>query len=213
MTLAQYWLTAELDRWFYPVFEINLETLLSCLMKTRMYKLAQQADVPYPQTRYSPVQVDDIAPSSFPVVVKPHNRRSVKSLRKNVFRLRLCEDIDQLQEAISFLEHLQEAYVVQEYIPGLDDQLYTAGIFAYKGELVAAFTGRKVRQFPRQMGECAYGELVDKPEIIEYANRLVKKVGYTGIAQVEFKYYKGTYYLMEINPRSWSWNSLATFAG
>ena len=149
---AERW--SELEPWFYPVFETDPATLEQCMTKTAMYKVAQTAGVPYPKTAYSPFDhaTSDLA---FPLIVKPHNRRDLKSIQHQVFRIRFCENPAELSQALEELESLGEAYVVQEYIPGDDDQLYTAGIFAYKGELAATFTGRKLRQFPIRTGECA----------------------------------------------------------
>lgn len=211
LAFARYW--SELREWFYPVFETDINILLDCLEKTRMYKVAEKSGVPYPRTLYSPVSSDDLRLLSYPLVVKPFNRRSLESIRKGVFRLRFCRNGGELAEAVEFLERLDTPFVVQEYIPGGDDELYTAGIFAYKGKLAAAFTGRKLRQSPPNLGQCCYGEVVRETRIVEYAEKFTEITGYTGIAQVEFKKHKNEFYLMEFNPRPWLWNSLSTFAG
>jgi predicted ATP-grasp superfamily ATP-dependent carboligase len=111
------------------------------------------------------------------------------------------------------LERKECPFVIQSFIPGGDDQLYTAGVFSYKGEVISSFSGRKLRQFPPTIGEASYAELVDVKPIIEYAERYIKKTGFTGMAQIEFKKYEDDYYLMEINPRSWSWHSIGLAAG
>ena len=207
---AEYW--SELEPWFYPVFETDRAILEMCMTKTSMYKAAHAAGVPYPRTAYSPFDYK-ASDFSFPLIVKPHNRRAIESIQNQVFRIRYCENLTELSQALKELEDKGEGYVVQEYIPGDDDELYTAGIFAYKGKLAATFTGRKLRQFPIRTGECAFGEIVNEPSIIDYARQFVAYTKFTGIAQVEFKHYDGEFYLMEINPRSWSWNSLSTFSG
>jgi len=211
LIFTKYW--EKLNDWFYAVFETDMTILLKCMEKTKMYKIAEEANVPYPRTLYSPINFNDIFKLSFPLVVKPQNRRSLESIKNNVFRLRLCHNIESLESAIQFLENINSQYIVQEFIPGSDDQLYTDGIFAYKGKLVASFTGRKLRQFPVTMGECSYGEVIREPRIVNYAEKIVNYTSYTGIAQIEFKKYNNEYYLMEMNPRSWSWNSLAEYSG
>lgn len=210
LSCATHW--SELQNWFYPVFETNMDVLLNCLEKMRMYKIAHKADVPYPKTLYSPLNPSEDYPVSYPLVVKPGNR-TIENSRKNVFRLRLCQNKKDLSDAVNLLEKLDVPFIVQEYIPGGDEQLYSAAIFSYKGESVASFTGRKLRQFPPKMGVCAYGEIVNETKIVDYAERFVKVTGYTGIAHLEFKKYNGEFYLMETNCRSWSWHSLATFSG
>lgn len=211
LTMAKHW--DRLAGHYLPIFETDMNVLLDCTDKTRMYKVAARAGVPHPRTLYSPLDPAQIAALAFPVVVKPFNTRSPANQGKQIFRIRFCQNTAEVTEATGLLERQDVAYVVQEFIPGGDDELYTAGIVAYEGELLGAFTGRKLRQFPPHTGECSYGEIVDTPRVTELAAQFVRTAGFTGIAQVEFKHHDGEYYLIEINPRSWSWNSLATFAG
>lgn len=196
-----------------PVFETNLDVLNRCLDKTRVIELAATAEVPIPQTLVSPktAKAPEIPP--FPVIVKPHIRSSPEAIAAGVFRLRVCNTTRELQSALDELSSKDFPAVVQQLISGDDDMLYTTGVFAMKGNVIAHFTGRKLRQFPPGCGECSFGEIVNEPRIIEYANRLMSEAGYTGIAQIEFKRHDDEFYLIEINPRIWSWASLATRAG
>ena len=227
LSLANHW--NELSDLYEPIFETDTSVLLDCLEKTRMYRVAERAQVPYPRTRYSPA-IDDITfPAtsaiasesvggrsgtlSFPVVVKPFNRKAPECVSAGVSRIVFCQNRDELSRTVNHMQQANVEYVVQEYIPGGDDKLYTAGIFSHEGNVLASFTGRKLRQYPPQLGQCALGELVDEPRLIEYAKALVAEVGFTGIAQIEFKQHGGEFFLMEINPRSWSWNSIGLLAG
>lgn len=202
----------KLKLYFNNTFETNFEKLKDNLEKTKMYKIAEKAKVSYPFTFYSPV--NSINVKEYPVIIKPALKKTSKvDVVKEAFRIKFCNSKDELDTAIGQLEKINIGYVVQQYIPGDDDQLYTAGIFAYKGNLIAAGTSRKLRQFPPKTGECSYGELVDEPKIIEYSKQYIEESGITGMCQVEFKKYKGDFYLMEINPRPWSWNSIMDYAG
>ena len=49
--------------------------------------------------------------------------------------------------------------------------------------------------------------------MVPLAERLIKEIGLTGISQIEFKKYNGEYYLIEINPRIWSWHQIHQKAG
>ncbi len=211
LSFAKNW--DRLKEYFYPVFETDLDILLGCLEKTRMYRIAEQVSVPYPETIYSPINREDLKDIPLPLIVKPYNKKSPEAVRQNVFRLRMCRTARELEDAMRFLEERNIPYIVQRYITGGDDTLYSACCFSYKGTVTGMFTGRKLRQFPPTMGQCSYGEIIDVREIKDYTARLMEETRYTGITQVEFKKEGDTYYLMETNPRSWSWNSLTFFSG
>lgn len=208
---CRYW--PRLAPYFIPVFNTDFDVLQACLDKTQLCRIAEREEVPVPRTVYSPASADDLDTLNPPLIVKPGYRRTPEAMQRGVFRLRECTDRNQARLAAEELEAAGQQYVVQEIVPGGDSELYTVGLVALEGEVAALFTGRKLRQFPPNFGECALGEIVEAPAAEEYSRRLVRATGFTGIAQIEFKQHDGTYYLMEINPRSWSWNSLATYAG
>lgn len=197
---------------FIPVFETRSNILKACIEKSAMYRMADSAKVPYPMTFRPPFR--DMKNIPLPAIVKPDQRKTLPpKIERQVFRIRFCQSIEEVKEAALHLEHLGVSYVVQKYIDGGDSELYTAGIFAFEGKLHAIGTARKLRQFPPRTGECSYGELIQSDKLEEYVTKFVSKSGITGICQVEFKKHNEEFYLMEINPRPWSWNSLITYAG
>ena len=204
-----YW--DKLKDYFIPIFETNKEKLHRSLAKEEMYKLAEKANVPIPDTYYSPVNLVQI--SRYPVIIKPSLKKTPDvDVVAQAFRIKKCDTPQDLKFAKTQLEDLCVPYVVQQYIPGGDNTLYTSGVFSYKGELAAIVNGRKLRQFPPELGECALGELVDEPKLSEYAAALMQESQITGICQIEFKKHDNEFYLMEINPRPWSWHGITQAA-
>jgi predicted ATP-grasp superfamily ATP-dependent carboligase len=53
------------------------------------------------------------------------------------------------------------------------------------------------------------------PELDKLAIKMLKGINYTGISEVEFMYddTAGQYKMLEINPRTWKWHSLANIIG
>ena len=60
-----------------------------------------------------------------------------------------------------------------------------------------------------------YVETVDEPQVVEAAVRLLAKINFTGIVEVEFKkdLRDGQYKLLDVNPRVWGWHTLGQRAG
>ena len=208
--ISKYW--DKLSKYYISVSETNRTKLLDNLLKDRMYKIAESANVNHPKTYYSNnINISDL---SYPVVIKPTIRKTSDSdVGKSVFKIRKCHNKLELTSAISLLKEKDSDFVVQDFIPGEDNQLFTVGLYAYKGSVIAAVSARKLRQFPPIVGECSFGELVSDPLAIEESKKYIQESGISGICQLEFKKYRGKHYLMEINPRPWSWNSIIEYAG
>jgi predicted ATP-grasp superfamily ATP-dependent carboligase len=106
--------------------------------------------------------------------------------------------------------------MVQELIPGRDDELYTLGSYLdASGTALGLFSGRKLRQTPPNVGTCRVGEAVWVQEVVDAGLRLLAAVGFRGLSQVEFKRdpRDGRFKLMEINPRLFQWHGLAAACG
>jgi predicted ATP-grasp superfamily ATP-dependent carboligase len=158
------------------------------------------------------VDVPVLDPATFPVVVKPDRSVEFKRrYRRQAFR---CETPAELEDAYARTEEF--GAIVQEFVPGGDDALYTVGSYLTReGRALGVFCGRKLRQTPRGIGTCRIGEAVWVQQAVDDALRLLAALGFHGLSQVEFKRdaRDGRFKLMEINPRLWQWHGLATACG
>ncbi len=106
--------------------------------------------------------------------------------------------------------------ILQERIPGGDDELFTVGSYLdAESRPLAVFTGHKLRQHPRGAGSCRVGVSKWDEKLADDALRLLKELHYHGVTQVEFKRdpRDGRQCLMEVNARHWMWHSLAAACG
>ncbi len=148
----------------------------------------------------------------FPVLVKPSENIVFKRLyRRQAF---LCERPDQLDRAYELSAEYEP--MLQEFIPGGDDLLWTLGTYiAADGEVLATFSGRKLRQTRENMGSARVGETRWEEEVVTAGLELLKALDFHGIAQVEWKRdpRDGRLKLIEVNPRLWQWHGLAGACG
>jgi D-aspartate ligase len=183
--------------------------------KRHQLEAAIACGVPTPETRHPRSPQDALAAAvelGYPVMVKPSDPIGFKRLHnRQGFR---CETAAELEAAYAQTAPFEP--MVQEYVPGGDDQLYTLGSYvAADGAELGVFTGRKLRQTRQHMGVCRVAEAVRVPEIVEDGLRLLRELHFNGISQVEFKLDSrtGTHKLIEVNPRLWQWHGLATACG
>jgi predicted ATP-grasp superfamily ATP-dependent carboligase len=160
----------------------------------------------------SGLDIPRLDPGTFPVIVKPD--RSVEFKRRYKRQAFRCETQAELDDALAKAEDFGP--IVQDFVPGGDDTLYTVGSYiARGGEVLGIFCGRKLRQTPPGIGTCRVGEAVWEQDAVDAALRLLRAFDFHGLSQVEFKRdpRDGSFRLMEINPRLWQWHGLATACG
>lgn len=201
----------DLKNYFKPTFETNSNILKNVLSKTKVYNIAKKAGVDYPKSIYNKKNINSL---NYPVIIKPEYKKTEKiDFVKLGIRAYKAKTSDELLVVCKKLEDNNSKYVIQEYIPGNDDSLYTVACYVKAGRLITGFCGKKLRQFPPSIGECSYGISIENKPLIEITKKLVFEANFTGIAQVEYKEFKGKFFLIEINPRPFSWIELFNYSG
>jgi D-aspartate ligase len=123
---------------------------------------------------------------------------------------------DELRRLYQRLAPLTPEILLQEYIPGEDSDIVVCCAYIGRdGETKGYFTGRKLRQNPPLVGTGSIVQACECEAIVTPTMTLLQGFGYSGIAEVEYKYHRarGTYYLIEINPRHWDQHELGMLAG
>ena len=154
-----------------------------------------------------------IAGMRFPVVLKP---RIDPAGFKRAFGRQVLEADDGETLLAQWDRAAAHRPQVSEVIPGVDDALWTLGSYRdADGTPRASFTGRKLRQWPPRFGTARAAEACWDPGLAARGHALLDEMGFHGISQVEVKRdpRDGRDYLIEVNPRSWLWISLATGVG
>jgi len=186
----------------------------ACSDKQVQCRLARELGVPLPTTYFDDERDQlfaalDSGAQQFPLVFKS-KKELPPSLRKK-FRIILIKDRPQLERVVAEADAAGITHLIQDVIPGEDDELYTFGSYMNQaGELRAWFTGRKLRQQPPRFGVCRVGESKRVQEIVDEGVKMLRGLHYFGISQVESKYdvRDGRYKLIEVNPRAWAWVAL-----
>jgi predicted ATP-grasp superfamily ATP-dependent carboligase len=103
-------------------------------------------------------------------------------------------------------------FIVQEFLHATG---YGVSMLFDHGELKASFTHRRLRELSPGGGASTLRESVREPGLEAQAERLLRHVGYHGVAMVEFKRDEtsGKSWFLEVNPRWWGSLALAIRAG
>ena len=183
--------------------------------KRNTYNIATKAGIPIPKSYY-PDSINDIeqlcTEIEFPVILKPAEMYDFfKTSGKKVF---LCnkqsELIDNYHTAVKIIPANQ--VIVQEFLAGGAKNLYSFASYTKNGEVVGSFIVNRIRQKPMDFGvSTTFARTVINEQIEFLAKKFLKEINYTGLSEVEFMYEDKIkdYKLIEINPRTWKWHSMA----
>ncbi len=187
----------------------------SCTDKRKMYGIAEKSGINCPKTFYlnDITEIENIYKDiPFPCILKPVITLDfADKLKSNarVFNLHNREELEKLVLRIKNADLRNREIVIQEYIPGGIETLYTITTYSNQNaDIIAWSTGHKLRQRPPDAGTIISGRVIPEPRLLKPATDLIKNAGFFGIANTEFKYDKrdDTYKLIEINPRPGKWN-------
>jgi D-aspartate ligase len=185
--------------------------------KRNTHELAAQLGIPAPRTWYveGPEQaaaLDAEGPFAVKPAIKEHfiYATKVKAWRADT-RAQLVERVRQAAELCGPGE-----VMVQELIPGDGTRQFSFCAFFKNGRAVGSMTARRLRQHPPEFGRAStYVETVEEPEVEALALRLLRGMGYYGLAEVEFKQdpRDGRFKVLDVNARTWGYHTLGRAAG
>lgn len=208
---------------FYKLAIPPRQVLFRTIDKSALSQAARAANIPIPLT----AAVSDKAQLNraihaigLPCVVKPtcstHWRQDGNWTRlgaRKAFRADTIEELRQLYDRISLVH---SEILLQEWIPGDDDQLVIwGGYISERGSPLAYFTARKVVQSPPWFGTGCVVETDFLPELQCLSLSLCRALDYCGMAEVEYKFdpRDAHFKLIEMNPRHWDWHGLGQACG
>ena len=189
------------------LFSRNDPQMINRLMNKRgMYELAKLYEIPTPLTEF-PQNLDDLMAyaerATYPVMLKGvlGNRLVARTSMKMV----LAYSEEELIANYKLLEDMNSPnLMLQEYIPGDDDQVYIFnGYFGKDSECLTSFTGHKIRQFPVHVGCASLGACTWNQEVADLTVRFMQAVDYRGILDIGYRLdpRDGQYKVLDANPR------------
>ena len=186
------------------------------LDKKKTFALAEKSGVPVART-YIPTSIDDLIDRGrgigFPCLVKPcFSHRYFEIFRKKMV---IVNDMDQMIAAYREASEAGVEVMVQEFIPGDDQQGVNYNSYFVNGAPLVEFTAFKVRLSPPCIGIPSVVISRQIPEVLGLGRKILKAMNYEGYSCTEFKRdaRDGVFKLMEVNGRHNRSTSLAVQCG
>ncbi|MEX0803720.1 MAG: ATP-grasp domain-containing protein [Candidatus Binatia bacterium] len=213
----------ELEKHF--LFVLPSAKILERLANKRsQYQYAESIGIPVPQSYYPRTQADleQIAATiRFPCVMKPAYSHIWRDRRESAghWRWLKAAEIGTPEELHSAYKQMNESdveLIVQERIEGADSRLYSLYVYLNRNsEPLALCVIQKIRQWPVSYGTGSYSVTCRQDRVVALGLHLLKEIGYSGMANLEFKHdlNDGTFKLIEVNVRSGERIALAIASG
>jgi predicted ATP-grasp superfamily ATP-dependent carboligase len=193
------------------------ETLKFAYDKRLTYALAHDLGVDHPTT-HRPRDRRELErlECGYPAILKPAVKTEVNAFtRARAWRVENRAELLRRYEAACRLVS-PDAILVQELVPGGGEAQFSYAALYEDGRPVAELSARRARQYPPDFGASStFVETVERPEIEAFGRRLLGRIAYTGVAEVEFKFDRrdGRHKLLDLNARAWVWHPLGRRAG
>jgi len=185
--------------------------------KKNLLDIATDIGIAIPSTCYFKSADDSIpADLKFPVITRGRFGLSFYKAMKAKALFAATEEELRIQ-----LRHISSVYslddtLTQTVIP-FDGTNRTVSFTAFctDGEIRSFWAGRKLREHPWRFGTATFAESIECVECLEPSARLLRRLNYTGVCEVEYikDPEEGNYKLIEMNARTWLWVGLARACG
>lgn len=211
---------SELEKYYkfsFPEWDI-IEKLT---IKDKLYKYCDELGVKYPKTFLcNKHNIEGIKSHlKTPILVKPTEVVEFISAFPLEKRNMVFQDFEELESYLTekFENGYKSTFILQEYIPGGIENLYTITTYSSKKDcdLKGVSIGHKLTQYPKEAGTITSGMICYENRLIEPTKKLLTVCKYYGITNVEYKYdhRDDTFKLIEVNPRPGMWNYSSYLSG
>jgi predicted ATP-grasp superfamily ATP-dependent carboligase len=199
------------------------DVLEQILDKAALHEIAAECGVSSPVsfTVESMQQLAAVRPQLvFPCIVKPLTASHWRApkvweiVRKN--KAMIVKSWEELSAFYGSIVEDAPLVLIQEFIGGGDSSLVIFG--SYRSPVdrsLTYFTGRKLLQWPPLTGSGVAVECKPIEAVIEPSRKLLERLDYIGVSEIEYKidHVTGALKLIEINPRHWDQHSMGAVCG
>lgn len=187
----------------------NIDTFLIAFDKQRTMEVCMENSIPCTLTKCLNEEIDHFLKRvEFPIVVKPKSGFGSIGFRI----LKAKEDLDNFLDKV---KNDMTNYLIQEYVPQTGKQYNVHAFVDDNNELSFAVPTQKCRWFPIDGGSSCFARTVDRADLIEQCEKLLKIINWRGCCEIELieDPRNGQIKVMEINGRTSACIKMCQLAG
>lgn len=202
----------------YTVFPENVicphagGNLKKYLDKDYIKNIAESCGMVVPKGEVVELPNNELKWNLFPAIIKP--LESVSGSKRDIV---IVNDMTELKKALSiFTDKKYSKVLMEEYISGNDERMIEVlGERTRYGNIRFAGIIRKIREFPIKNGSTSYAKLVSSHNGVDLCSisKMLSRLNYKGLFDIEYKYSNGKAYFLECNFRNGAPSHILTKAG
>ena len=202
---------------YYKVITPSLGIIEYIYDKVKLINLAAQHFIPIPTTQsFKKIDEKISGELQFPVITK--GRNGLSFYKKIKAKALMANNETELRKQLNYIskKYFLEDSFTQELIPDNgNNKTISFTAFCIEGEIMAHWTGVKIREHPIQFGTATFAKSTYVEKCHNQSARLLEALNYTGVCEIEYLKDPRTdeYKLIEMNPRTWLWVGLAKYCG
>ncbi len=206
-----------LKDWFHIALP-DASTVELLMDKVRFYTFCQKEGFPIPGTYFlnNMSDAENAAEKlNFPTILKPPMKTPTWEANAK-YKVYKIESAQELRDVYRQVHKWADTLMVQEWIEGGDDSLFSLNCyFSKQSKPLATFIAKKIRQWPPETGTSSLGVEVRNDEVLKESVKLFEYVNYSGLGYVEMKQdtRTGNHYIIEPNIGRPTGRSAITEAG
>jgi D-aspartate ligase len=187
--------------------------------KASFQALAERLGLPVPRSRRMRPSEDPAGPPRdlrYPLILKPVVRRLDQWRRIDPAAKAVKVDgVDALTALWPRLAAEDVEVLAQELVVGPESMIESYHTYVGpSGDVIAEFTGRKIRTRPIEFGNSTTVTITSAPDVASLGRAVVRRLGLIGVAKLDFKRAPDRrLLLLEVNPRFTLWHHPAAVAG
>ena len=180
--------------------------------KAQMSKIAKESDLSVADFEVIELSKKNITSILFPVIIKP-----LASYEGKKWDIQICKTAyDFKQQRESLIKKGYDKVLVQKFISG--DNQYEVGVMGISlpnGDIEIPGIIKKIRSYPVEKGSTSFAKYIKYDPYVDISKikNFVKKIGYTGIFDIELIISDKKAWFIEINFRNGQYGYITTKAG
>lgn len=207
---------SELEK-IFKVFTSELDIIDLIQDKEKLLLFATKHSIPIPKLYDNELlKNESINEIQYPIIIRgKEGLNFYKLLKQKIFQLNNQEDLKKFRKLI-LNKNIENKLLIQELISyNLKNTTVSFCAFCSEGKVLTYWIGRKLGEHPIPFGTATSAVSIYNEEVRQIGAKLIDKLGYTGICEVEFllNSTKNEYQLIEMNARTWLWVGLAKRCG
>lgn len=148
--------------------------------KEEVMKVCMENGIPCPKTYFGISSLEDLSKTKldFPILIKPHSMYGARGVK-------IFHSLEEISEYVKHQDIRLSDYVIQEFIPAGSDVMASIHLIDQSGRIKSGCLYKCDHLYPEEKGTSTLNSLLDRTDIEENCEKLIRKMKLKGIVGID----------------------------